>query len=192
MKRANPSGIPVRLYDGALVAHVAQDLADKLLNTGAAELCRRGPRRYLRLRQGISIPRTIQGWSIMEFLRDVRTVTSVPVRTSRIRIWRPIVFGIARQFPPARQRNESMNSTGNLGLDALADAIAVRVAARLNQSTAPRLMNVSEAAAYIGRSEKALRHMIASGSIPCVRDGSRVQLDRVDVDRWVEMRKEQR
>lgn len=82
-----------------------------------------------------------------------------------------------------------MNSTGNAGLDALADAIAARVAARLNRSDEPRLMSVNEAAAYIGRTPKALRHMIASGTIPVVREGSRLHLDRVDLNRWIEMRK---
>jgi excisionase family DNA binding protein len=81
--------------------------------------------------------------------------------------------------------------TGNPGLDALADAIAVRVAARLNQSEQPRLLTVNEAAAYIGRTPKALRHMIATGTIPAVREGSRIHLDRADLDRWVEMRKVQ-
>jgi excisionase family DNA binding protein len=85
-----------------------------------------------------------------------------------------------------------MNSTGNLGLDVLADAIAARLAARLNQSAEPRLMNVKEAAAYIGRTPKALWHMIAGGTIPCVREGSRVHLDRPDLDRWIEMRKTKR
>ena len=80
-------------------------------------------------------------------------------------------------------------STGNVGLDALTDAIASRVAARLRQSEEPRLLNVNEAAAYIGRTPKALRHMIASGTIPAVREGSRVHLDRADLDRWIEMRK---
>jgi len=82
-----------------------------------------------------------------------------------------------------------MTSTGNLGLDALADAIAARVAARLNQSEEPRLLNVDEAAAYVGRTAKALRHMIASGTVPAIREGSRVHLGRADLDRWIEMRK---
>jgi excisionase family DNA binding protein len=84
-----------------------------------------------------------------------------------------------------------VNSTGNVGLDALADAIAVRVAARL-KSEEPRLMSVNEAAVYIGRSPKALRHMIASGTVPAVREGSRVHLDRADLNQWVEMRKVKR
>jgi excisionase family DNA binding protein len=82
-----------------------------------------------------------------------------------------------------------VNSTGNSGLDALVDAIAARVAARLHKSEEPRLMSVDEAAVYIGRTPKALRHMIAGGTVPAVREGSRVHLDRADLDQWVEMRK---
>ena len=80
-------------------------------------------------------------------------------------------------------------STGNSGLDVLADAIAERVLARLHQSEQPRLLSVNEAAAYIGRTSKALRHMIADGSVPAVREGSRIHLDRTDLDGWIEMRK---
>jgi hypothetical protein len=69
IKRVNPDGIPVRLYDGALIAHVNQGLVDELLAAGDAEECRRGPRRYLRLRQGIHIPQTERGWDIIESLR---------------------------------------------------------------------------------------------------------------------------
>ena len=82
-----------------------------------------------------------------------------------------------------------VNSTGNHDLDALADAIAERVSARLNQSQEPRLLTVDDAAAYIGRTPEALRHMIASGTVPAVREGSRVHLDRADLDRWIELRK---
>jgi len=68
-KRANPSGIPVRLYDGTLIAHVNSDLANEIVEAGAAEAFRRGSRRYLRLRQGIRVPRTERGWDIIECLR---------------------------------------------------------------------------------------------------------------------------
>jgi excisionase family DNA binding protein len=76
-----------------------------------------------------------------------------------------------------------MTSTGNLGLDTLADAIAERILARLHQTEQPRLLTVDEAAAYVGRTSKALRHMIANGAIPSVREASRVHLDRADLDR---------
>jgi hypothetical protein len=68
IKRANPDGIPVRLYDGPLIAHVNQELADRLVVAGDAEACRSGPRQW-RLRRGINIPRTDRGWDIIEFLR---------------------------------------------------------------------------------------------------------------------------
>ena len=80
-------------------------------------------------------------------------------------------------------------SSGNSGLDALADAIAERVLSRLHQSNQPRLLTVDEAARHIGRTSGALRHMIARGVIPCIREGNRVHLDREDLDRWIEMRK---
>jgi hypothetical protein len=68
-KRADSGATPVRLHDGALVAHISHELADRLLEADAAEAFRNGPRRYLRLRRGISIPRTERGWDIIEFLR---------------------------------------------------------------------------------------------------------------------------
>ncbi len=84
-----------------------------------------------------------------------------------------------------------MPTTGNPGLDALADAIADRILARLHQTEQSRLLTVDEAAAYLGRTPKALRHMIANGNIPAVREGSRVHLDRADLDRWVAIRRVQ-
>lgn len=93
-------------------------------------------------------------------------------------------MAIERGFQPIK-------STGNLGLDALADAIADRVLARLHQSKEARLLSVSEAAAYLGRTEKSVRHMVANGAIPAVREGTRIHLDRADLDRWLEMRKVQ-
>src|ERR1017187_5556049 len=85
-----------------------------------------------------------------------------------------------------------MTSTGNLGLDDLADAIAERVFQRLNaaqERNKGRLLNASAAAEYIGRSPSALRHLIAKKTIPCVRRDGRVQLDRHDLDNWVELSK---
>jgi hypothetical protein len=69
IKRANPHAIPVRLNNGTLIAHADQELEEKLLAAGAAEAFRRGPRRYLRLRPNISVPRTTRGWSVIEHLR---------------------------------------------------------------------------------------------------------------------------
>ena len=68
-KRANSDGIPVRLHDGPLIAHISQELADAIVTAGDAQAFRRGPRRYVRLRQGISVPRPEGGWEIIEYLR---------------------------------------------------------------------------------------------------------------------------
>jgi hypothetical protein len=48
---------------------------------------------------------------------------------------------------------------------------------------------VRAAAEYIGRTPTALRHLIAKQAIPCVRRDGRVQLDRQDLDNWVELSK---
>ena len=85
-----------------------------------------------------------------------------------------------------------MSTTGNNGLDALADAIAERVFQRLSQSQEKhvcRLLSVGEAARYIGRTPSAMRHMIAKGMVPCVRRDGRVYLDRPDLDGWIELGK---
>lgn len=68
-KRANPDGIPVRQHNGELVAHIDPGFANRLIAAGAAEAFRRGPRRYLRLRRGIVVPRNEHGWSVIEMLR---------------------------------------------------------------------------------------------------------------------------
>jgi excisionase family DNA binding protein len=80
-------------------------------------------------------------------------------------------------------------TTGSLGLDALADAIAERVAARLQSGKdSERLMTVPAAARYLGRTPRAVRHLIATGALPSVREGRSVHLDRHELDRWIELR----
>lgn len=81
-------------------------------------------------------------------------------------------------------------STGNQGLDALADAIADRVIERMKQSdSGNRLFDVPAAARYLGSTPAAVRGLIAKGSLPCARRGRRVFCDRADLDRWIELRK---
>jgi excisionase family DNA binding protein len=86
----------------------------------------------------------------------------------------------------------TMISTGNQGLDALADAIAERLYQRLTAAmdrNKARLLDVRAAAEYIGRTPSAVRHLIAKGTIPGVRRDGRVQLDRQDLDNWLELGK---
>jgi excisionase family DNA binding protein len=77
-------------------------------------------------------------------------------------------------------------------LDVLADAIAQRVCDQLfaaQERNKSRLLDVRAAAEYIGRTPSAVRHLIARGTIPCIRRDGRVQFDRHDLDNWLEMGK---
>jgi excisionase family DNA binding protein len=90
-----------------------------------------------------------------------------------------------------------MTPAAPLTLDAVLDAIADRVAARLidrvpsvQRSAGKRLLNVAEAAEYIGRSKSSVQHMITSGALPVVRSDRRVFLDRLDLDGWIDQNKQ--
>jgi len=76
-------------------------------------------------------------------------------------------------------------------LDALADRVAAKVRAELAQAgngpaVRPRLLTAEQAGAYLGRSKAAVQHMVASRRLPVVRDGHRVFLDVRELDRWIE------
>ena len=83
-----------------------------------------------------------------------------------------------------------------LTLDALVDAIARKVAVKLESAFArtepkaqPVLLNVKGAAIYLGRSEQSVQHLIFHRELPVVRVGRRVHLDRRDLDAWIEKNK---
>jgi excisionase family DNA binding protein len=52
-----------------------------------------------------------------------------------------------------------------------------------------RLLSVTEAAEYLGRTPWGIRGLIDNGKIPVVRIDRRVQIDRHDLDRIIEMSK---
>jgi excisionase family DNA binding protein len=54
----------------------------------------------------------------------------------------------------------------------------------------PRLLNVAEAAAYLGRTPDAIRQLMHRGRLPIVRIDRRVQLDRLDLDLLIERTKD--
>ncbi len=54
----------------------------------------------------------------------------------------------------------------------------------------PRLMSPEKAAEYIGRSLDVMYAMIDSGEVPFVRNGRRYTIDRVDLDKWIDAKKE--
>lgn len=86
----------------------------------------------------------------------------------------------------------------HVSLEPLLDALAERVAAKLGNRLAecdvegavqPRLLSVTQAAAYLGRTKEAVQHMVADGALPTVRHDRRVFFDRRDLDRWIEQAK---
>jgi excisionase family DNA binding protein len=80
-------------------------------------------------------------------------------------------------------------------VNAIAEQVAAQVRTQLSThlETAPRitpmLLNVKDAAVYLGRSEQALQHLIFQKEFPLVRVGRRVHLDRRDLDVWIEKNK---
>lgn len=94
---------------------------------------------------------------------------------------------------------QSVPMTHDSTLDTLVQVIAEQVAARVKAELKdivdgsprinPVLLNVKEAAAYLGRSEQAIQHLIFQRDLPVVRVGRRVHLDRRDLDAWIEKNK---
>jgi excisionase family DNA binding protein len=53
----------------------------------------------------------------------------------------------------------------------------------------PVLLNVKQAAVYLGRTEQSVQHLIFQRDLPVVRMGRRVHLHRRDLDMWIEKNK---
>lgn len=69
----------------------------------------------------------------------------------------------------------------------LVEAIAESVARRLERMTAlqQRLLDVHDAAKYLGMTQDAVRHK-AGVDFPCVRVDGKLRFDRRDLDRWID------
>ncbi len=74
--------------------------------------------------------------------------------------------------------------------DAMIDAIAEAVARKLERivSSGQRLMEVEEAAKYLGMTSHALRHK-AGVEIPVVRIDNKLRFDRHDLDKYIDRAK---
>lgn len=68
-------------------------------------------------------------------------------------------------------------------IDQLAEAISARILPALKSSA--RLMTVAETAIYIGRTRRAVEHLIERGVIPALRLDNRVQVDREVLDKLI-------
>jgi excisionase family DNA binding protein len=86
---------------------------------------------------------------------------------------------------------------GNPAMAVLVKAVAGEVALLLKSELSrlvvpevrPELLNVKQAAVYLGRSEQSVQHLIFQKDLPVVRIGRRVHLHRSDLDSWIEKNK---
>jgi hypothetical protein len=72
-------------------------------------------------------------------------------------------------------------------MNELADLVAERVLTALRRQPIiqPRLLNVEDVATMIGRSEKAVRHLLENGQLKNVSPDGRVQVDVKDIETWI-------
>jgi hypothetical protein len=77
-------------------------------------------------------------------------------------------------------------SPGDAMIEAIAEAVARKLFRMANVSQ--RLMDVEEAAKYLGMTPHALRHK-AAVDIPCVRIDAKLRFDRRDLDRYIDRAK---
>jgi hypothetical protein len=68
-------------------------------------------------------------------------------------------------------------------IEAIAEAVAVKL--ERMAVTSQRLLDVEEAAKYLGMTPHALRHK-AAADIPCVRIDTKLRFDRRDLDRYID------
>lgn len=100
---------------------------------------------------------------------------------------------------PLPKETHGMTTDTNLNtiLNAVSDLIAAHSSKRLAESgreagkVQQRLFTVEDAAIYLGRTKKAVQHLIASGKLRTVKCDHRVFLDRKDLDEWIERGKSQ-
>jgi hypothetical protein len=70
-------------------------------------------------------------------------------------------------------------------IEAIAEAVARRLGDQ-NGRPAKRLLSLVEAGAYIGRSPRAVRALIAARAFPAIEADRRVFIDCQDLDSWIE------
>ena len=114
----------------------------------------------------------------------------VPNATSFLHGFWPL--DLALHFPCGRGGPQSPASLKHMPetIDELAQSIAERVAAKVKslllgfsrRDIQPALLNVKDAAIYLGRTEQSIQHLIFQKELPVVRIGRRVHLDRRDLD----------
>lgn len=72
-----------------------------------------------------------------------------------------------------------------INIEALAEAISRRMLAN-GTVERPRLLNLEQAAAYLGMTADAVKSKALTGQMPAVRVDKKWRFDRPDLDRWIE------
>ena len=75
-------------------------------------------------------------------------------------------------------------SAGDALINAIAEAVAIKLY-RMGLACQQRLMDVKDAAKYLGMTDDALRHK-AGVDIPCIRIDGKLRFDRRELDRWID------
>jgi hypothetical protein len=81
------------------------------------------------------------------------------------------------------KKQERSFSAGDLLVEAIADAVALRLERMAGMQQ--RLMDVHDAAKYLGMTENALRQK-AGIDVPCVRIDGKLRFDRRELDRYID------
>lgn len=76
-----------------------------------------------------------------------------------------------------------MNELFNI--EALADALSRRMLQNGNVER-PRLLNLDQAAIYLGMTPDAVKSKAIQGQVPAVKVDKKWRFDRIDLDRWIE------
>lgn len=91
-------------------------------------------------------------------------------------------------MPTISNTQNAMNrlaSSDLISIEALADAITQKMLANGNIER-PRLLNLEQAAAYLGMTADAIKNKALLGQVPAVKVDKKWRFDRVDLDRWIE------
>ena len=72
-----------------------------------------------------------------------------------------------------------------INIEALAEAISRRMLAN-GTVERPRLLNLEQAAAYLGMTTDAVKSKALTGQMPAVKVDKKWRFDRLDLDRWIE------
>lgn len=102
-----------------------------------------------------------------------------------------------RFVAPQDANGAVMNELSRISLEDVVEALAERVKLKLSdrlndrgRGIIQRLLTVTEAARYLGRSKASVQHMVSAQTLPVVRSGRRVFLDIRELDGWIEQNRE--